>query len=87
MCFYSAGLHVSPSGPDHYTSFGFQHEEGALRERWSMHVAEGGLTSSFHRAAGEGQVILWKDIEHLFVCIFFSTQFCFILFFQGPGAT
>lgn len=53
-----------------------------LRERWSMHVAKDGLTSSYCHAAGEGRVVLWTDIEHLFVCIFIFTPFCFIYLFS-----
>lgn len=50
-----------------------------------MHVGEDGLTSSYRRAAGKGRVILWEDIEHLFVRNLFFTPFGFTYFFQGPS--
>ena len=86
-CDYSAGLHISHGGALHYTSFGFQQEGNALSERWSMHIAEDG-TSSYLPAADNRRVILWGDIEHLFVR---KKKFRFILFYlfyfcQGPEA-
>jgi hypothetical protein len=77
MFFYSSGLHISRGRPDHYTSFGFQREGDALREKWSLHVADDGLTCSYRPAADEGRVILRKEIKHLFVRILFFHSILF----------